>query len=130
MNVKRWMIAATAIAVLLAAGRYLERRTYYLGQASVNAGMRALYTIGGNGKLDYFSDRHPFVFMNADMFKNDDTLKPEYVKDVNKLHAYFDGLVRKYRHAASHPWLYVEPDPPPPKSMPGIPLLRPPAPPW
>jgi hypothetical protein len=123
------MIVLAAIALLLAVGLCLERRTYYLGQVIVNQSMQALYTIGRDGKLVYFSDRHPCVFMNIYMFNEDDTLKPEYVRDVREQHAHFEGLVRKYRHAASHPWLYVEPDPPRPKSVLGIPLLRPPAPP-
>jgi len=124
------MIVAAAIALLLAVGRCLQRRAYYLGQVSVNASMQALYTIGRNGKLDYGSDRHPFLFMNRELFNQDDTLKPEHVKDVKEQHDYFDFLVRKYRHAASHPWVYVEPNPPRPESTHGIPLLQPPRPPW
>jgi hypothetical protein len=123
------MIVALGVALLLAIGRCLERRANYLGKVSANASMQALYTIDNNGKLQYVSARHPFVFMYADMFNADDTLKPEYVSFVKEQHAYFAGLVRKYRHAASHPWLHVEPDPPRPKSMLGKPLLQPP-PPW
>jgi hypothetical protein len=36
-------------------------------------------------------------------------------KAHHRLSEHYDGLSEKYRRAASHPWLPVEPDPPPPK---------------
>jgi hypothetical protein len=109
------MIVAAGIAVMLGVGRCMEQRAHYLGQASVNASMEALYRIGSNGKLEYDSARHPFVFIFKHIFNEDDTLKPEYVNRVKVQHAYFEGLVRKYRYGASHPWLSLEPDPPRPR---------------
>jgi hypothetical protein len=115
MTVRRWMIVAAAIALLLTIGRCMERRAYYLGQVSVNSTMEALYRIGKNGKLEYVSDRHPFVFIFPDMFNKDDTLKAKNERFIQEQHAYFDGLVRKYRYAASYPWTYVELDQPRPR---------------
>ena len=111
MTVRRWMAAVAVVGLLLAVGRLLKRRAFYLGQVTVNASMEALCRIDRNGKLDYGPYKNPYLLGNRDLFNGDETLKPEYVEMVAEQHAYFDGLVRKYRYAASHPWVSVEPDP-------------------
>jgi hypothetical protein len=37
-----------------------------------------------------------------------------YVRDSTELRFWHEDMMRKYKFAASHPWLVVEPDPPPP----------------
>lgn len=38
-----------------------------------------------------------------------------YVDRLTQEIAYHTAMVRKYRHAARYPWLFVEPDPPEPE---------------
>jgi hypothetical protein len=83
---------------------------------SVNSSMERLYRIGPDGKLEYLGGKHPYDKYTAPyMFNPDETVKPEYRKIMEQQHQYFESLMRKYRHAASHPWESVEPDPPRPR---------------
>jgi hypothetical protein len=115
MSVRQWMGAVAIVGLLLTVGRLIERRAFYLGQVIVNSSMEALYRIDRNGKMDYGPYKHPYLLVNREFFNDDDTLKQENVQEVTEQHAYFDGLVRKYRYAASHPWVSVEADPPRPQ---------------
>jgi hypothetical protein len=115
MTVRRWMIVAAVVGLLLTVDRYERRRKFCLGQIIVNSSMERLYRIDRNGRLDYGDLKHPIMYCNREQLNNDDTLKSEYVKLFMEQHAYFDALVRKYRYAASHPWTDIEPDPPPPQ---------------
>jgi len=87
------MIAVAIAALALGAKRLADRRACFLTRAEVEADRADDYA---NGRA---------------------CLKEGY--DVpgmyEKLRDHYLGLARKYRLAASRPWLPVEPDPPEPK---------------
>jgi hypothetical protein len=88
------MIAVAVVAIALwSAKRLAERRAYFLTRAEVEADRACVYQMGSA------------------------CLNEEY--DVpgmyRRLREHCSPLARKYRVAASRPWLPVEPDPEPPR---------------
>jgi hypothetical protein len=78
--------------------------------------MVALLRVGADGRLEYDHGEHPYnKHTMRDMFNADGTLTPNHRAIVLQQHDYFEGLVRKYRYAASHSWMRVDPDPPRPQ---------------
>ena len=109
MTTRRWMIAAGIVAVTLAAWRCMERRAYYLGRVKAAALLEQRYSHRRNVMLSTGE-----YLINESFFDADGNMKPNFATILDQWHAYYAGLVRKYRYAASHPWLAVEPDLPPP----------------
>jgi hypothetical protein len=87
------MISTAIVAVLLVAGTFISLRFHYLELARQH-GLRA--------KAASMMRQPPLRVTAASAAK--------YVA----LQSYYQGLVQKYRDAASRPWLPVDPDPPPP----------------
>lgn len=100
---------------------------------SVEAGARRYSAIGERRKASQANYEKSVAFMlerkKANKFGNDE----EYDKVLNELHAtyieklntlefeeilarYNTSLFIKYKHAASHPWEAIPPDPPEPRS--------------
>ncbi len=88
MTARRWIVLIAAVALLLCAHRLLERRAHFLMRAEVEAS-RADDLANGRCCL-----REEFCV-------------PGYAE---RLLAHYQALARKYEHAASRPWLDVEPD--------------------
>jgi hypothetical protein len=82
-------LVIAAAALILAAQRLYERRAYFLIRAEVEA-----------SRADDLA--------NGRMCLRDEFCVEGYTE---KLLAYWRALVRKYRYAADHPWISVEPDP-------------------
>jgi hypothetical protein len=87
------MISTATLGVLVVAGTLIVLRFHYLELARQH-GMRA----------------HAAFMMRQPPLRVTKASAAEYVA----LQSYYAGLVRKYRHAASRPWLPVDPDPRPP----------------
>jgi hypothetical protein len=88
MTTRRWILAVAIAAVTLWAKRLADRRAYYLMRAEVEADRADDYV---NGRVCF---EEPV---------------PEGMAQRQRDH--FFRLARKYRLAASRPWLPVEPDP-------------------
>jgi hypothetical protein len=92
MTTRRWMIAVSVVGLVMGGivgGVRLKRRhDYYLSRAQHHNTMVEIY-----------------------IRKGVETLDPRY----QRLLFYHGTVARKYWHAASYPWLPVEPDPPMPE---------------
>jgi hypothetical protein len=87
------MISTAILAVLAVAGTLISLRFHYLELVRQH-GLRAQAA---------FMMRQPPLRVTKES-------AAKYVA----LQSYYAGLVRKYQHAASRPWLPVDADPPPP----------------
>jgi hypothetical protein len=112
MTVRRWMMLVGVAAVIAAVARCVERRAFYLHMAARYRPDEHFYGLRRNEKLrDGIHYRY-----NLTLFTADGVLKEENVKPFEKLHKHYAALIAKYRYAADHPWIYVEPDPPEPST--------------
>lgn len=105
-----WVLAVTIIALILAGGLYVQRRSRFLEQAESNAMMVEFWNVDRQRYLDSGTPLFKLEFFEAD-----GTIKPSAVKGFRRLLAYHAELERKYRFAATFPWLSVAPDPPYPR---------------
>jgi hypothetical protein len=100
----RSMWAIAVLAVLLGATRetqrLLRRRHHFLELAEAHASRAYDYGEGRNGMC--FKDE----------FYQGDHLKVDYLRHLDQIRDLATALERKYRYAASYPWLEVEADPP------------------
>ncbi len=106
LTIRRSMWSIAILAILLAAAwetlRLLKRRQHFLELAEAHASRAFDYGEGRNSmcfKPEFFDDGH---------------LKSDFLRHLDRSSAHWSALERKYRHAASHPWLEVESDPPAP----------------
>jgi hypothetical protein len=93
MTRRRWTISTVILAVLFVAGTLISLRFHYLELARQH-GLRA--------KSAFLMRQPPLRVTTASAARH------------VALQSYYEGLVRKYRHAASRPWLPIDADPPPP----------------
>jgi hypothetical protein len=63
-------------------------------------------------KPRYFNGKR---FLHERFFEADGTLKEHFARLFERNREHYAALERKYRYAAAHPWLGVEPDPPEPE---------------
>jgi hypothetical protein len=108
MTVRKWVLAVAAAAPILAVTVGIQRRARYLEKYRSYKLPEILSGIRRDEKIDGVSWLARFYF------DADGNLKREYLNRFKTQQAYYSGLRRKYRYAADHPWIYVEPDPPSP----------------
>jgi hypothetical protein len=96
-TVRRLMVAVAIVGVLLAAVLGLERRREWLRRLSQRHESRAM--VCDMEKLIGAMNRQPATWLANRQARLE----------------YHKSLARKYRQAASHPWLPVAPDPPEPE---------------
>jgi hypothetical protein len=109
MTTRRWVLVVGGIALAVAIGVCLERRAYYLRMARDQARWVQFWSVRRNKKIPWEPYKGHYMF-NPELFNADETLKEEYVKEFEKTQAYYHALEKKYQYAASHPWVYVEPE--------------------
>jgi hypothetical protein len=101
MSVRRWLIASAIIATLLGCEHLLRLRARYLEIA--NAEASRVYDYGeGRG----------FHCAREEWLDQAGNFTPKFHVFCDEVRDRAAKLERKYRFAASHPWLVVEPDPP------------------
>lgn len=110
MTTRRWMAAVAVIAMLLAGGLSWKRRAAFLVQADLHERSAAFWDV----RRQRYDRDGGFPIFNEKFFESDDTVKPYYGSRFRRRAEHHASLGRKYRHAAAHPWLAVEPDPPEP----------------
>jgi hypothetical protein len=88
MTIRHWLIAVAVIAALLWVAKLCERRRELLERAEECSDLRL---------IDTFETFEP---MNEQHFH------------FHRWNAWRDAVEKKYRFAANHPWLPVEPNPP------------------
>ncbi len=107
MSTRHWIKVVFFVGILLAASlhtcRLFKRRAHYLALVEAHESRRIDY---GEGRGDMCIDG--IYFENGE-------LKPAFSRYLDELSNYFGLLERKYRYAASHPWLTIPPDPPAPE---------------
>jgi hypothetical protein len=108
MTTRRWMMAVAGIALVLAAGICVRRRAAFL----IEADRHEWGAVRWDVHQQYLDNGSP-VF-NLELFDADGILKPPYASEFRSRSEHHAALGRKYRYAASHPWVIVEPDPPEP----------------
>jgi hypothetical protein len=97
-------IAIAACAVALA--KFWMRRAQFLGIAEAHE----------SRAYDYGENRRAMCWIDEAFEDGDHTrMKPEFSRHLDTLRDHFDRQARKYRRAASQPWLAVESDPPVPE---------------
>ena len=89
MTTRRWLMVVAAAAVILGALRLHERRAYFLARAE---------------------DQEWVVnwLLDGRMRLREELWATDYPQ---RLFAYRQSLAYKYRYAADHPWISIEPDP-------------------
>jgi hypothetical protein len=104
-TVRRLMIAVAVVAVLLGASDAVARLREQAFTCQLIAGIHAL-----GEELHTHPEKYEGTCMGwaAPTFQADPRLD-------SKLAVYHAALRRKYESAAAHPWLAVDPDPPPPR---------------
>lgn len=104
----RWLMIMIAIVGLLAGGvRLWMRRMEFLEIAEAHASR--VYDYGENRVAICWKDE----FLEVDTTGRTRP-KKEFAKHLDACTDHFAELERKYRYAASHPWLQMQPDPPSP----------------
>jgi hypothetical protein len=106
MTTRRWVAAIMVSGLLMGWGvRLWRRESYFVARARHHADMAQAYGFWG-----------PIVMGFLKMTEgSQERADLEHMRAILPSHiAYHEALARKYRRAARHPWLPVEPDPPPP----------------
>jgi hypothetical protein len=106
-RVRTMMIVVAGVALLSGSERLQERRVRFSHLADDWA----------SRAFDWRVNRGARCYRD-ELLGADGELKKEAVEWLDECCAHFDALERKYRYAASHPWLAVEPDPPTPEPSP------------
>jgi hypothetical protein len=109
MTTRRWMMVVMVVSLILGSWKCLQRRAAFLELADQNAWLAEHWNVHRQRYLDSGTPMFNELF-----FDSDDVMKEPYFTEFqadSKRHA---ALARKYRYAAAHPWLPVEPDPPKP----------------
>ena len=107
MTTRRWMMAVAVVSLILAGGLCLGRRAVFLGLADRNARAAWLWDVH---RQRYLEDGTPIF--NGAFFDSDGFVKQSYRGKFERTGKRYAALGRKYEHAAAHPWLSVEADPP------------------
>jgi hypothetical protein len=95
------VVAVAALVFGLA--RLMAQRASFLGLAEAHASRVCDYGVGRDERCwkDEFRDANG-------------RLTEDFCKQLDVSRDYYAALERKYRFAADHPWIVVEPDPPRP----------------
>jgi hypothetical protein len=103
MTMRTLMGIVAVAALLFGVERLLSRRARFLELAEAHA----------SRVLDYGVNRDEQCF--KDEFRDaNGLLREDFCKQLDICCDHWAALERKYRYAANHPWLAVEPDPPSP----------------
>jgi hypothetical protein len=105
MTVQRWMLVVAVIALGLVPMELLHRSYIYVQKAES-------YERRAEGASIRRKAEDKFGIFSPEMFDANGQMTAEHAMIFEMLRAHFGQLGRKYRHAASHPWQAVEPDPP------------------
>jgi hypothetical protein len=105
-TLRRLLLAIALLAFIMCltvgAHKLLKRRERFIELAEAHASRRD----------DFGEGRGSNCF--KDEFYNGNVLKTEVVHYLDELHDHYAALEKKYRYAASHPWIETEPDAEPP----------------
>lgn len=105
MTVRQLMLWVVVIALTMVPVEF-TRRWYVYTKKAESCERRA----EGASIRNKAEDR--FGIFAPETFDAEGRMTPEHEAIYEMLRVYFEGLGRKYRYAAVHPWETVEPDPP------------------
>jgi hypothetical protein len=106
-TVRRAMVAVATVGIIIGIANMLRRRVSFLELAEAHASR--VYDYGEGREETCLRDE--IVDIDA---KGQRRMKKRFAEYLDVLTDYYANLEHKYRYAASHPWLGVEPDPPHP----------------
>ena len=108
-KLRHLLMCTAAIGVVCGAGVLWMRRLAFLELAEAHASR--VYDYGVNRDAGCWKDE----FFDEENGIGPRRYKKQFVAHLDASVDHFAALERKYRYAASHPWLDVEPDPPCPE---------------
>jgi hypothetical protein len=106
LTTRRWMIAMAVIGLLLAIGRFLALRHAYRERAEFHEGANAMIFRNADSRM-YWENR----WSNQREGLKGSYPWPDGPPFLPAMGEYHDRMTAKWRYAADHPWLDVEPDP-------------------
>src|SRR5262249_21597887 len=113
MTMRRWMIAVAVVGVptaaIIASDRQAERRDLLLYRARPHTETARKYESSTPAIIAHLGCPKA-IYQRAEL-RHLLEIQPRRI-------AYHEAMARKYRDAARHPWLPVEPDPPEPQCLP------------
>jgi hypothetical protein len=105
-TLRRLLLAIALLAFIMcltvSSHKLLKRRERLIELAEAHASRRD----------DFGEGRASLCF--KDEYYHGNVLRTEFVNYLNALHDHYAALEKKYRYAASHPWIETEPDAEPP----------------
>jgi hypothetical protein len=114
MTTRRWMAAVGVIGLVMggiAGGMRLRRRhDYFLFQAGYFSAME----IACQERKVIFVRHIEYPYYLLEGTERERSRLHKAIARQDQLIPYYAAMARKYRHATHHPWLPVQPDPPPP----------------
>jgi hypothetical protein len=105
LTVRQWMLVVAVAALVMMQVEFLRRCYVYMNVAES-------YETRAEGARIRRKAEDRFGVFPKEMFDADGQMKAENAAMFELLRVYFEAMGRKYRYAAAHPWLSVDPDPP------------------
>jgi hypothetical protein len=105
MRLWRWMLVVAVIGLAMVPVVYLRRSYIYMKRAE--SCERRAEGASIRRKAD-----DTFGIFGPEMFDANGQMTEKYEVIFEALRQLYEEMGRKYRHAATHPWETVEPDPP------------------
>lgn len=109
MTTRPWMIAVAVVGFGVGIERMADRRSRHLSRAELH-----------EVNAQYFGEGRRDLVFGPERFGPDGRLKKEISVALDQKRDYHAALARKYRLAASRPWLPVSPEPP---DFPWLPVM-------